>query len=132
MKRDMDLIRAILFAVEAVPEGELPPNPFRLPGYSDEVVAYHVHLMGEAGLLDVYDITELSHTLPQAMPARITWAGHDFADTVREQAVWNQTKEALKAGGSGAFGLVLSLAKQLAERYAKQKIKEQTGIDLGG
>lgn len=130
MKRDMDLVRAILLAMEAVPEGELPPNPFSVNGYTDEVVGHHVHLLGEARLLRTADKTSYSDPTRQAIPLEVTWAGHDFIDTMRSQEVWERTKQAMKEAGGGGLGLMLELGKKLAEGFIKKKLKDSTGLDL--
>lgn len=59
MKRDMHLARAILLWAEAQPRARLNSNP-DLPGYSQDEIAYHVHLLQQAGLVDACDITSSS------------------------------------------------------------------------
>lgn len=131
MKRDMELVRAILLALEAVTEGQRIPNPLTVEGYSEQAIGHHVYLMGQAGLLEVADITAMDSLSSQALPIEITWAGHDFIDTMRSQEVWEQTKQALKAAGGGGFSMLLGLGKQVAEGFIKKKLKDATGIDLG-
>lgn len=50
MKREMDLVRQILLKIEQHEHG-LAPRDLAIDGHTDEQVAYHVHLMGQAGLL---------------------------------------------------------------------------------
>lgn len=131
MKRDMELMRGILLALEALPENEYIPNPFMVEGHTANKVAHHVHLMGEAGLLEVADCTYFSDAVPKAMPLHITWKGHEFIDTVRSQEVWSKTKEALKDAGGGSLAFMLEFGKTVAEGYVKKKLKDTTGIELG-
>ena len=130
MKRDMELVRAILLAVEAVPEGQQPPNPFTMDGFPPEVVSHHVHLLSEAGLLKAADVTCLSDLSDQALPLGITWAGHDFIDTMRSQEVWEQTKQAMKEAGGGSFSMMLEFGKKVAEGFMKEKLKDLTGLEI--
>lgn len=95
-------------------------------------MGHHVSLMDEAGLLTTVDITTMSDMTRQAMPMGITWAGHDFIDTMRSQEVWERTKQALKDAGGGGFSLMLEFGKKVAEGFMKKKLKDLTGIDLGG
>jgi hypothetical protein len=58
MKRDMDLIREILFKIEDAPEatgiGWVDVN---IEGRSHEQISYHVVLLAEAGLVEAQDLT---------------------------------------------------------------------------
>ena len=83
MKRDMDLIRRILFVMEGYEHGYAPKN-FAIENYSEEEVGFHVWLMGDAGLLDVIDSTSHDSISPEAFPLRITWAGYEFLEAARE------------------------------------------------
>src|SRR5687768_8627056 len=90
MKRDMELVRAILLEVEkAGPNGE----PIEITDKSVEEVNYHIKRMKEAGLIDaVISETILSGSTPSS-PYRIvemTWKGHDFLDAARDTGVWRK------------------------------------------
>jgi hypothetical protein len=45
MKRDMDLVRQILMVMEDHEHG-FAPHPFEVPGYTEEVVGYHLTFGG--------------------------------------------------------------------------------------
>lgn len=125
MKRDMDLVRQILLACEACdPEEELLPVPTILDCTRTQV-CYHIHLMGQAGLLIVVDQTHMSSPCPQAALLSVTWAGHDFIDNTKSSAVWTATKEAAKKAGGVGFDLLIQIAKY----EAKQQLKK-IGVDL--
>ena len=53
MKRDMDLVRQILMLMEDHEHGFAPKSP-NVPGYTEEVVGYHLAVMGEAGSVRPY------------------------------------------------------------------------------
>ena len=63
MKRDMDLVRKIVFALEEHEHGHAP-HPFLIEGYTDEQVGYHTHLMKEAGLILAANVTTMESTSP--------------------------------------------------------------------
>jgi Hypothetical protein (DUF2513) len=115
MKRDIDLVRKILFQVEekGQPRGWVD---LAIPGYTPEQVAHHVWLLHDAGLIEAQD---LSHTGAfDYRPKRLTWAGHEFLDAARNDTIWNRTKETVKEkGGSIPFevlkGLLLKVAASL-------------------
>jgi hypothetical protein len=99
MKRDMDLVRQILLKIEEHEHG-LAPRNLAIEGYSEEQIAYHVHLMGQGGLLQVADVTHTGSASPEAIPLRMLWGGHDFLDAAREQSIWDKAKA--KIAGAGA------------------------------
>lgn len=112
MKRDLDLVRAILLKLEA-------DAPVHVDGYSDEVVAHHVHLMGQAGLLLVANITSVSDTLPMAAPLSITWAGHEFIHLARDNGIWKKAQEKVLRPAVGAvFEVLLTWLKAEAKKHA--------------
>lgn len=92
MKRDMDLIRRILFKME-----ELPMTggwyDIEIEGHSRDEITYHVRLMDEAGLIEAQDLTTLTDI--DWRPKRITYAGHEFLDAARSDKVWKTAKEKL-------------------------------------
>lgn len=100
MKRDMDLIRAILLAAEASPTGFAHKACEQIEGYTREQIGYHVYLLIDAGLAQGADITHRGSSGPEAILTCLTSAGHDFLDSARSQSVWQQVKTLLmeKAG----------------------------------
>lgn len=87
MKRDMDLIRAILLEVEksTSPEG----CQINLPGHSPGELYYNAQLAQEAGLIDARFLpnSDAFHVL------RLTYAGHEFLDAARNDTLWVKAKE---------------------------------------
>ena len=92
MKRDMDLIRQILFKLEELPMTGGWHN-IEIDGHTEEEITYHVRLMDEAGLIEAMDLTTLGGT--DWHPQRITYAGHEFLDAARSDKVWNTAKDKL-------------------------------------
>lgn len=121
----MDLVRSILLACESDPSG-YPPDVPTVSGYTPEQVAFHVYLMGDAGLLRVYDTTTIGSPSPSAAILSVTWKGFDFLEASKSSVVWDGTKAAMsKIGGAG-----LDIWIDVLKFYAKQKLKD-VGIDLG-
>jgi hypothetical protein len=52
MRRDMELIRALLLEIEGLPYDPSTNRFFKLAGVPSEVIAYHVHLLSQAGRPD--------------------------------------------------------------------------------
>ena len=110
MKRDSDLIRAILLAVEADDRCEL----LRLPdidGYSDEAVYFHARLLIEKGFLKTR-FPDRSASQPWIC-IRLTWEGYDFVDNIRDPAVWRAVKRASSKVGSWSIETLAAIAKAM-------------------
>ena len=133
MKRDMDLIRDLLLQIEdgrrsfdlLTPEiaevlGESSEG--KLPREQAELLEYHLDLLDNAGLITIK--AKLSGAAWQI--GQITWAGHDFLDTIRDPSIWRETK----AGAKKAGGFSLDLLKALAKGLVKKKIEQHTGVEL--
>ena len=48
MKRDMNLVRKIILALEDSPAG-FAPKDFEVDGHNKEEIGYHIYIMMEAG-----------------------------------------------------------------------------------
>lgn len=118
MRRDMDLIRQIMFKVEDSTAG-YAPRDFSIEGHTEDEILYHVWLLGDAGLMKVADVTSMGSSGPQALPVHLTSAGHDFLDAARSDTVWSQTMEKLKSIGGTVS---LTILKSLLESAVKLKL----------
>jgi hypothetical protein len=94
MKRDMDLVRKILLAMEA-DEPLFSPANLTFAGCDQSVIARHVWLMEQGGL-----VAAVNHGPgPVARPAWITPKGQAFLTAVRDDAVWFKVKAAQRYMG---------------------------------
>lgn len=107
-KRDMDLIRTILLQVEGEGQPDLPNMP-KLDGVSDELVAYHIRMMMEAGLLTAVDASSFDGE--EYIQISMTWDGHEFLEKVRDPEIWQKTKASAAKVGSFSLGIVAEIAK---------------------
>ena len=70
MKRDLDLLRKIILALEAHEHG-FAPQELQVEGYSKEQIDFHVYLLGEAGLAKVAENTVIGSESPSAFPLNL-------------------------------------------------------------
>ncbi|MBA4104464.1 MAG: hypothetical protein C0485_01810 [Pirellula sp.] len=119
MKRDMELIRTILLAVESY---EPDDDPLTFDGYSEEQVGFHCYLLGEAGLAEVMDATSLGDPTPMAEIRHLTWQGYEFLDAARDDTVWNQAKERLGSAGKSLLSVPLGVMTALLIDEAKRRL----------
>jgi hypothetical protein len=91
MKRDMDLIRKILLAIEAHPNPCSWDVPLDFPDYSEKEICYHVNLLKEAGLI-VADIKVALSGDIYCKANSLTWDGHEFLEAARDDSRWEKVK----------------------------------------
>ena len=114
MKRDMDLVRKLIFALEDSNHGFAPH--VEVEGYTEERIGYHYYIMLQAGLIKGSDMTSMGCPSPQAMPTSLTWAGHEFADAARSDTIWEKAKKTIKEKvGSASVGLVTEYLAKLGK-----------------
>ena len=110
MKRDMDIIRKILLNAEddKYPYG----GRVHLDGVSDEICAHHVALIFDVGLAEGRIIKTDSCGIVAASIDRLTSAGHDFCDGIRQDTIWNKAKEhVIKPGASYGLSVLVEYVK---------------------
>lgn len=113
MRRNMDLIKLLLEAVERTPAGSYyHPDPSDFPdGARPSVEELHEHcrLVVERGLVYGSD-TRAGWSL-----GRLTWDGHDFIDNSRNSEVWQATK---RVAGNLSFDVFVKVMVEVASRWA--------------
>lgn len=127
MTRDMDIIRTLLLKLESRYKG-VGTLSF---GYGDEELAIEgvdtLAILYNLGLLvDARFVKGRVTATGEFMMEGMTWAGHDFLDSVRDEEIWRRTKEGVTAAGGFTFDLV----KALAKGFLQKKVEGLTGIDL--
>lgn len=130
MKRDMDVIRALMLKLEALPINghaifAVGPDDeeIAVANASVDQIAYHLRLIYDQGFLDSPGEPFLSGQIPFR---GLTWAGHDFIDSIRDDDVWRKTKTQAEKVGSWTVDILSGFAKAVI----KAKIKAATGLDF--
>ncbi|MDT3779174.1 DUF2513 domain-containing protein [Nitrospira sp. MA-1] len=110
MKRDLDLIRNLLLALEDKP-GPESVDSFHIEGYDDLTVKYHLLLLAQAKLIDYEPETTKTGRIIRVLAFNPSWQGHEFLDAVRNETVWRKVKaQSSEMGLSVPFEIVKSLA----------------------
>lgn len=123
MKRDMDLIRAIVLTVRDH-EGRPSASEVQelIQDFENEVFGYHIALLTQSAMMtgvetgprkDRYGMTSLA----------LTWAGQDFADNILNDDVWASAKTTLNDAE------MKSASFEVWSHLAVTKIKELLGDD---
>jgi len=112
MKRDMELVRDLLLAIERDPKFDgtkwlspTKPEDFGITNHSMQEVSYDLAMLIEEGFIkgktgmDVVVINKL------------TWKGHEFLDDTRDPDIWDKTKERARGLTSVGIAFMWELAK---------------------
>jgi hypothetical protein len=120
VKRNWDLIRDLMLAVEDLPAGaETLAERLRIvEAYDLAEIQNHAELLIEAGLLK----GDARHTIGGGLRVRIaglTMAGHDWLASIRSESVWAETKGLAKTKG---LDLTFDLVKAIAIAFLKSHL----------
>ena len=122
MKRDMDLIRTIMLHLESFPDADLNLEEVVIEGHGDETVLGHLLLLREAGFIEmIYE--RFGGGESQIFIHRITWAGHEFLEAVRNETIWAKSTKVIMSAGVG-------LGWPLLQAVLRAKAAEHLGIAL--
>lgn len=125
MKLDIDCVRDVLLELEQLPVDCHTMNSFpsSISKHGEKNVEYVLAKLKEAGYInadirlfpngqyDYYGIYD------------ITFPGHQFLETVRDNRVWSKTKTVAGKVGSKAFDVITQIASSvITELIAKQFI----------
>jgi hypothetical protein len=117
VKRDMDYVRELLLQVEGDPRFDgttwftMTPDESS-DEHSQEELGYHLALLVEVGFLR----GDLGFGTPSI--SKLTWAGHEFLDDIRDAGIWGKTKERI----SGLTSVSLAVIAEIAKAEIKKKL----------
>lgn len=104
MKRDMEIVRKILIATEALPYGE---NLQSLEGVDENEFIVHVLWLKEAGLINAIGAAGTGSMAKYAIVSGLTWAGTEFVAALQDDSLWSKAKEKfMKPGISFTLDIV--------------------------
>ncbi len=109
MKRNWELVREILLALENKKSSLDYLEPEQIESYDPEAVSYHIQILDEAGLIEGHCTQAMGSPL-YCYAKRLTWIGHEFLDEIRSETVWNRTKSLLKERGIALSFEAISMA----------------------
>jgi hypothetical protein len=115
MKRNWDVIRELLCAVEAIPSHDEVVDLDDFDSDRRDEISYHARLLLEAGLAEGRMIDSLNAETADFYLSRLTWMGHDLLDSIRSDTVWEKTKAVFASKG---LDMTFDLLKSVAVRVA--------------
>lgn len=113
MKLDMDIVRELLLIIEG-----LKPYEEILPFDKNNLIeAEHLELLIESGFCKG-NVNHFVNGIPFGHINRLTWEGHQFLETIRDEETWRNTKTTL--GKVGSF--TIDLIKKVAVEYISKQL----------
>lgn len=120
MKRDMELVRDLLLLIENNDDR----RELKIPDdWNREVVAYHLKILDQAEY--VKNNTKWADNQPMRLIASLTWDGHEFLDSIKNNNIWIKTKEGIKGKGFELGSVPIDVIKD----YAKLQAKNLLGME---
>jgi Hypothetical protein (DUF2513) len=119
MKRDMDLIRAILLDAEGrtSPPRLAVAQSTRIEGYDDATIVEHIRMLVDARMVEAHVIETRASS--DWRIERLTWKGHDFLAAARDETDWKKAKTKL---GSSLGSATLSILKEVLVQIVKERV----------
>ena len=125
MRRDMDLVRRILIAMEESDDGIVDGEALVSDAHDLRSVAHHFEIMQQAEFLSATVCDTVSGEVVSAFADGLTWKGHDFLASVRSDRVWAKIKLALtKSIGSASLDTI----KSVGVKIGTAALEAQLGI----
>ena len=121
MKRDIDLIKKILIAIEK--KESIEAEDVVIDGYEPDVIAFHCILLNEAGFIKAV-VNEKLERMITAYPTRLTWDGFEFLELSRNENAWKKTKDFVREKA-------VSVSVSLLIEVLKYHVKDTLGLNQG-
>ncbi|WP_083850398.1 DUF2513 domain-containing protein [Rhodovulum sp. PH10] len=122
VRRDMEMVRTVLLAIEA--KADLKPREIKIDGEDDLVVGRHIELLFAAGMIDGIENRQINRPYALVLVRDLTWEGHDFVASLKNDTVWHQIKTKLSATelASLPLSVIKSVATAAVEHWAKTRL----------
>jgi len=123
MKLDPDIVRRLLLEIEEQHDG---PDWEMSISNADYPRFYAASKLYEAGYVLALSLPGIEPDEGYLAVRELTFTGHDFLDTVRDEKVWAAVKSGSKSIGSASLETLVTVGKGLI----RKKIEDHTGIKL--
>ena len=123
MKLNHDCVRELMLYLEENLEcsSVLSIHKIDIPKYQFEEILYTAKKLKEAGYIrsktTVGGIDNVRMYITE-----ITWDGHKFLDTIRDDQVWSHTKSILSKVSSASISFVSNIASQVLANLIQQQL----------
>lgn len=123
----MELIRKILFKIEELYRGE-SIYKLEIDDYEQWIIKEHCKLMYQQGLIEYVNDDDMDNS-PFFYVGNLTNDGYDYLEKIRQDTVWNKTKEVITQKG---LPMILDVVKKVAtdiiSSMVEGAVKGMTGL----
>ncbi|MCP5007735.1 MAG: DUF2513 domain-containing protein [Planctomycetes bacterium] len=118
MKRDWELIRAILLRLEESNRPNAVVKASAFPDIPEQEVNYNISLLRNDGYIEASILeSKPGGGIYAATAQRLTNHGHDLLDSIRKDSVWDKIKEKFKTNDIDmTYDLVLTFGKEIIKK----------------
>jgi hypothetical protein len=124
VKRDMELIRSILLAIQS--KSNLNYEPIPSTGVDELLFGRHMEMLYNEGLIEAIDGSSVDNPVPNILVKDLSWSGHDFAGSIEKDEWWQKIKEQI--GPSALASLSIKTIKDLSLAWVTSHIKGIIGL----
>jgi hypothetical protein len=124
MKRDMELMRKILLAIEKEYEpGQESIDGLKIDGYNRSRIAEHCDLLFQQGLIREYDSDHSrSGGISQFKIGNLTAQGYDYLELIRNNERWEKIKAEISTRNlPNTFEEIARIARELIDEEISRK-----------
>lgn len=120
MKRDWDVVRSVLLAVEARTADSREVTSDDIAGVKPDIAAYHMWLLINHGFVKGGGRDLDSMGPSHAFINQLTWPGNELLDEMRADTTWNRIKDTAREKGIElTFESIKAVAKFLIEQILR-------------
>ena len=119
MKRDLDLIRGILLAIEKSPWSQIYASSLVIDDVASEAIIYNAFLAWDAGFVEAGTVSAPSGN--NLLIRRMTFDGHDFLDMVRADEQWSTIRQMAQ---DSSIELTVEAVKRIAAKLNEAALSE--------
>lgn len=116
----MNLIREILLRIEAT-ENRWDDPDLTIEGYPGKEVDYNLDLLINEQLVNGNGQWTSGNNYFVSISG-LTWSGHDFLDSVREDAVWEAATQKAQSAGHKLANLTIDIVKGIATSIIRERL----------
>lgn len=121
MKLEIECVRDVLLEIEALPWNRNPSTDLEesIRKHGLDAVMYALAKLDEAKYINCQKITVLSTGQVRVdIIYSMTFAGHEFLNSIRDESVWGRIKGTAVHGGKDLFALVKDLGYEILKAAA--------------
>lgn len=100
MTRDLEVIRYILLEVEKAEDYYIEMDTLVIDKYPAKIISHHINLLIDCGYIEAEPYSTIGPRYEDFQIKRITSAGYDYLDNIRNSQVWEETKKRILSIGT--------------------------------